>query len=147
MSRLHSTLVALVIGAAAAAGLFATTRTVRLGQKAAAPRPPLLARELASRREKLARWSQSLQEARAKHPPALPKIPRFEPVRVPSTTSSAGAVAASAPQVRYVRPRAVVSYRHAAAPHTSTGSSQPSSSDDGRSDDGGGSDGSTGGGD
>jgi hypothetical protein len=145
MSRLHSTLVAFVLGAAAAAGLFAAVRTVRLGQRTAAPQPPLIARDLASRQEKLARWSQSLREARAKHPPPLPKIPKLAPVHVRPTAPPAGPVAASAPQVSYAQPRAVVSYRHASAPHTSTGSSQPSSSDDGRSDDGGGGDGSTGG--
>lgn len=144
MSRLHSTLVALVLGAAAAGGLFATVRTVRLGQKTAAPQPLPITRELASKQAKLARWSRTLERARATHPPALPKLPKFAPVRTPP--APAVPVTAAAPPVRYVRAQPVVKYRHAAKPHTSTGSSQPASSDDGTSDDGGG-DGSSGGGD
>jgi hypothetical protein len=137
MSRLHSTLVAFVLGAAAATGLFAMVRTIRLGQTAAAAQPALIARELASRQAKLAHWSRSLERARAKHPPALPKIPKFAPVHV-APAAPAAAPVAGAPQVKYVQPQTVVKYRHASAPHTSTGSSQPSSSDDGSSDDGGG---------
>lgn len=144
MSRLHSTLVAFVLGVAAATGLFAIGRTVRLGQTVAAPKPALIARELAARRAKLTRWSHSLQQARAKHPPALPKIPKFAPVHIPPAAPPAASAAAATSQVTSVRPRAVVTYRHASAPHTSTGSSKPSSSDDGRSDGG---DDSSGGGD
>jgi hypothetical protein len=148
MSRLHSTLVALVLGAAAAGGLFATVRTVRLGQKTAAPQPLPITRELASRQAKLARWSRALERARAKHPPALPKLPKFAPIRTPPAAPAAppaAPVTAAAPPVRYVRAQPAVKYRHAAKPHTSTGSSQPASSDDGTSDDRG--DGSSGGGD
>jgi uncharacterized membrane protein YgcG len=146
MSRLHSTLVAFVLGVAAATGLFALVRTVRLGQTAASTHPALIARELAVRRAKLAHWSRSLEHARAKHPPALPKIPKFAPVQIPPAAAPAAApVAAATPQVTYVRPKAVVTYRRASAPHTSTGSSKVSGSDDGGSDDGGGGD--SGGGD
>lgn len=145
MSRLHSTFVAFVLGGAAATGLFAMVRTVRLGQKVAAPHPALIAEQLAAREAKLARWTRSLEQARAKHPPPLPKIPKFAPVHVAPAAPPAAPATASAPQTTYVRPRAVVTYRHAAAPHTSTGSSKPSSSDDGRSDGGGGDD--SGGGD
>ena len=140
MTRLHSTLVAFLLGAAAAAGLFAMSRTIRLGQGAAA-QPALIARELASRQAKLAHWSHSLEQARAKHPPALPKIPKFAPVHIPAAAAPAAPAAPAVPQVTSVRPSAVVKYRHASAPHTSTGSSKSSSSDDGRSDDGGGDDG------
>jgi uncharacterized membrane protein YgcG len=146
MSRLHSTLVAFVLGAAAATGLFAVVRTARLGQKVAAPQTALIARELAARHAKLARWNRSLQQARAKHPPALPKIPKFAPVPASPAPATPYAAPAATSPVTYVRPRAVVKYRHASTSHTSTGSSKPSSSDDGRSDDGGGDD-SSGGGD
>ncbi len=141
MTRLHSTLVAFVLGAAATTGLFAMSRTIRLGQGAAVAQPALIARELASRQAKLAHWSHSLEQARAKHPPALPKIPKFAPVHIPAAAPPAAPAAPAAPQVTSVRPSAVVKYRHASAPHTSTGSSKSSSSDDGRSDDGGGDDG------
>lgn len=135
MSRLHSTLVAFVLGGAAATGLLAMARTVRLGQSAAAVQPALIARELASRQAKLERWSHSLELARAKHPPALPKIPRFAPVHIPPAPPAAPA--AATPQVTYAQPPTVVRYRHAAAPHTTTSSSKSASSDDGGSDDGG----------
>jgi hypothetical protein len=141
MTRLHSTLVAFVLGAAAATGLFALSRTIRLGQGAAAAQPALIARELATRQAKLAHWSHSLALARAKHPPALPKIPKFAPVHIPPAAPAAAPAAAAAPQVTYVRPSAVVTYRHASAPHTSTGSSKSASSDDRGSDDHGGDDG------
>jgi hypothetical protein len=134
MSRLHSTLVAFVLGAAAATGLFAMVRTVRLGQTVAAPKPALITRELAVRQAKLARWTRSLEQARAKHPPALPKIPKFAPVHIPPAAPPAAPATAATPQVTYVQPRAVVTYRHASAPHTSTGSSKVSGSDDGKSD-------------
>jgi hypothetical protein len=134
MSRLHSTLIAFVLGAAAATGLLAIGRTVRLGQSAAAVQPALIARELASRQAKLAHWSRSIEQARAKRPPALPKIPKFAPVHIPPAAPAAPA--AAAPQVTSVQAPAVV-YRHASAPHTTTSSSK-SSSDDGGSDDGGG---------
>jgi hypothetical protein len=136
MSRLHSTLVAFILGAAAATGLFAMSRTIRLGQGAAAAQPALIARELASRQAKLAHWSHNLELARAKHPPGLPKIPKFAPV--PAAPAAPAAPVAAAPPVTYVQPAAVVKYRHASAPHTTTSSSKSSSSDDGGSDDGGG---------
>jgi hypothetical protein len=120
MSRLHSTFVALVLGAAASAGLFAGVHTVRLGQKTSPAASTNSAQQIASRQAKLARWSQSLRDARAKHPPALPKIPKFAPVPAASAAPAA-AQAAAAPPVRYVRPRAVVKYRHASkSPQTTT---------------------------
>ena len=140
MSRLHSTLVALVLSAATAAGLFAAVKTVRLGQKAAAPKAvPAAAREIASRQAKLDRWSKSLQESRAKRPPALPKLPKYQPVHAqPAAPASAPASPeASAPPVRYVRPT-VVKYRHASTPKTSTGAAGSSGSDDGETSDHGG---------
>lgn len=146
MSRLHSTLVAVVLGAVAATGLFAMVRTLRLGQTVSVAKPALIARELAARQAKLAHWSRSLREARAKRPPALPKLPKFAPVHVAPAAPPAAPTASTAPQAAHVQPRAVVKYRHASAPHTSTGSSTPSSSDDGSSDDGSGDD-SSGGGD
>jgi hypothetical protein len=144
MSRLHSTLVALVLSAATAAGLFAAVKTVQLGQKASAPKAaPAAAREIASRQAKLDRWSKSLQQSRAKRPPALPKLPRYQPVHArpaaPASSSASPAATAEA-KVKYVRPT-VVRYRHASTPKTSTTSAGSSRSDDeGTSDDGGASD-------
>ncbi len=139
MSRLNSTLIALVLGAAAAAGVFAAAQTVRLGQSASASQAvPVAAPEIAARTAKLTHWSRSLARARAKHPPALPKIPKFAPVPVPAASPSAPvrtSIAASsappvkAPPVKYVRPAPVVEYQQTTQPATTT-SPQASSSDD-----------------
>jgi hypothetical protein len=148
MSRLHSTLVAFILGGAAAAGLFAAVHTVRLGQNvSAAKAAPVAARKIAARQAKLDRWSRSLQKARAKRPPALPRLPKFKPVQSPPAAPAAApppaAAVAAAPQVKYVRPT-VVRYRHASSsPKTSTTTSRSSWSDDGGTSD----DGSTHGGD
>ena len=146
MSRLHSTLIALVLGSVAAAGLFAGVKTVRLGQKVSRPTHPVAARELAFRQAKLDRWSRSLWAQRAKRPPALPKFPKFAaPVSSQAAAPAASTAATTSPTtapVKYVRPRPVVSYQRPAAKSsttaTSTGQSWPD--DDGtaeRSDDGG----------
>lgn len=143
MSRLHSTFVALVLAAVAAAGLFAAVKTVRLGQRVSAQTPAHATRDLASRQAKLTRWSESLHKQLAKRPPALPKLPTYAPVQAPPATAaspSATRVAAASPPVKYVRPKPVVKYRHASAPTTTTTSTQPSWSDDDGSDDSGSSD-------
>lgn len=149
MSRLHSTLIALVLGSVAAAGLFAGVKTVRLGQKVSTPTHPVAARELASRQAKLDRWSRSLRAQRAKRPPALPKVPKFAPVSSPQAAAPAASTAATASpataQVRYVRPKPVVEYQRAAgkSPATVTPTQRAWSDDDGTtegsdsSDDGG----------
>lgn len=134
MSRIHSTLIALVIGCAATAGLYATVHTVRLGQKV--PAPSISARDLASRQAKLEAWRRSLRATLAKRPPALPKLPHFAPV--PAAPAAPPSVATAPPPVTYVRAPTVVKYKHASG--TATGTSTGSWSDDGSSDggDGGG---------
>lgn len=153
MPRLHSTLIALVLGSIAAAGVFAGVKTVRLGQKVSARTDPVAARELASRQAKLDRWSESLRAQRAKQPPALPKLPRFPSVSstqgaAPTGPTAAPASSSVAPQVRYVRPKPVVQYKRAAAMSSATTTTQQSwSEDDGTTESSGSSDdsGSTGG--
>ena len=148
MNRIHSTLIALVIGAAATAGLYAAVQTVRLGQKA--PAPSVSPRDLASRQAKLVAWSRSLHATLAKRPPALPKLPHFAPVPTQPAPAPAPApsVAPTPAPVTYVQAPTVVKYKHATSATTTTTSSW---SDDGSSDDGsgGGSDdgGDSGGGD
>ena len=136
MSRLHSTLIALVLGSVAAGGLFAGVKTVRLGQKVSTQTHPVAARELAFRQAKLDRWSRSLRAQRAKRPPALPDVPKFAPVATPHAGAPAASPAASAAssgaaQVRYVRPKPVVEYQRAAgtSPATATPSQQARSDD------------------
>jgi hypothetical protein len=74
MKRIHTIFIALVLGAAAAAGLFAATRTTDLGHAAAAER--VSGRAVAARSAKLDRLERSLDKAFAKRPPKLPKIPK-----------------------------------------------------------------------
>lgn len=147
MSRLHSTLIALLLGAAAVSGAYAATRTVRLGATAATTQVATApARELAARRAKLLRWSRSLARERAKRPPALPRVPHLPPVQVPvSAPVVAPAVAPSA--VTYAQAPPVVRYKRAASPPptTTTGSSSLGDDGSGQSDDGGGDDGGGGG--
>ena len=143
MSRLHSTLLALVLGAAATAALFAAARTVRLGQKTSAEKSThAVARDLAFRQAKLDRWSRSLQQARAKRPPALPKLPKFAPVKAPSAATAASPVSQTAvaaqPKVSYVRRQTVVKYRHAKGASSTTTTPSTWSDDGASSDDGAG---------
>src|SRR4051812_45063026 len=116
MNRIHSTLIAVLIGAAAAAGLYAAVHTVRLGEKA--PASSVSAHDLASRHAKLAAWGPSLEAARAKRPPALPKLPHFAPVAARSAAPPT--VATAQPDVTYVRAPTVVKYEHEPTPATTT---------------------------
>jgi len=116
MNRIHSTLIAIVIGAAATAGLYAAVHTVRLGQKV--PAPSVSAHDLASRRAKLAAWGRSLHAALAKRPPALPKLPHFAPVSAQAAPPSS--MATAQPPVTYVQAPTVVKYEHAPPPATTT---------------------------
>jgi hypothetical protein len=135
MSRIHSTLIALLIGAAATIGLSAAIHTVQLGQKAVAPSVSL--HELAARKAKLAAWHRSLRATLAKRPPALPKLPHFAPVAVQQAQPPAATAQQS---VTYVHAPTVVQYKHApAATTTTTTNWSDDGSDDNGSDDGGGS--------
>ena len=132
MSRIHSTLIALLIGAAATFGLYAAVRTAQLGQKTAAP--SISAHDLAARKAKLTAWRHSLHATLAKRPPKLPKLPHFAPVAA-QPASPPPAVATAQPHVTYVQAPTVVQYKHASTPATTT--STTSWSDDGSGDDGG----------
>ena len=140
MSRIHSTFVALLIGATAAAGFYAAVQTVRLGQKA--PAPSVSPRYVASRQAKLQAWSRSLHATLSKRPPSLPKLPHFSPVAAQPVAAPVSAPApAATPQqhVTYVKAPTVVTYKHAPAPPTTT-TTTTTWSDDGSDDDGGGGD-------
>ena len=137
MNRIHSTLIAIVIGAAAAAGLYAAVNTIHLGQKSAVP--SISARDVAARQAKLTTWRHSLDAALSKRPPALPKLPHFAPVSAPAVAPSSAATAQ--PRVTYVRPPEVVRYEHEPPPATTTTAttswSDDESDDDGSTDDSG----------
>jgi hypothetical protein len=134
MNRIHSTLIAFLIGAAATAGLYAAVNTVRLGQNA--PAPSVSAHVIAARQAKLAAWRHSLVAARRKRPPALPKLPHFAPAR--AQPAAAPSMATAPPPVTYVQAPTVVKYEHASTTTpTTTSSNDDNSGDDGSGDDGG----------
>jgi hypothetical protein len=98
MHRLHAVVISLLLAGAAVAGASAAFRTVSLGPTAAKP-ATVPERVVAARRAKLDRWSAQLEHARASRPPALPKVPRFAPVVVPTVPATQLAVrSASAPR-------------------------------------------------
>jgi len=93
MKRIHTLAIALVLGAAAAAGLLAATRTVDLGAAQASPR--LSDSAVAARTAKLDRLERSLQKALARRPPKLPRVPQVSPsssVPARSTSADSGVV-------------------------------------------------------
>jgi hypothetical protein len=100
MKRMHTLFIALMLGAAAAAGLLAATRTVDIG-RAASPAQPS-AQALAARAAKLDRMQHALQKALAKRPPKLPKVPHRQRALAGMRSQSAQG------GVVYVRPPATV---------------------------------------
>ncbi len=112
MRKLHAIAISLLLGGVAVAGAAAALKTVHLGATVAAPQAVRVPDGvIAARREKLAKWSASLHQARAAQPPRLPRIPRFAPVvvpTVPATLEAAPPPAPSPPPVRHVVQRRVV---------------------------------------
>jgi hypothetical protein len=100
MKKLHITLVAGLLAAAAVLGTFAATHTVSLGAAhTRAGQTKVLARA-----KQLDRFEASLRRALARRPPALPTVP---------TATASGAEAPSQqPRVVYRRPPAIVVVRH-----------------------------------
>jgi len=83
LSRLHGFIVSLLLAGGITAGAFAATRTIHLGQAAAAT-PKVADSVVVSRRAQLDKFESSLRQAAAAKPPALPKLPRFAPVTIPT---------------------------------------------------------------
>jgi uncharacterized membrane protein YgcG len=108
MRRPHAIALSLLLGVGCAAGIAAATRTVHLGAATAAATAPTVPRAvLASRRTKLEAWSVSLQKTRTARPPALPRLPRFAPVVVPTVSVRHPAGTAAAPTSHIVVHRIV----------------------------------------
>ena len=156
MSRLHGLIVSLLLAGGVTAGALAATRTIHLGQAAAAT-PKVADSVVVSRRAQLDTFETSLHKADAAKPPALPKIPKFAPVTIPTVPPPPAPVrtAAPAPQpapakpaapkvnhvtklaavapqaeppVEYVQPPPVVQYQQAPTPPAaSTGSHEDDS--------------------
>lgn len=92
MRRTHTIGISLLLAVATAAGAAAAVKTVHLGAATAASKPSRLPdRVIAARRAKLAAWSAALRREAAARPPALPKVPRYAPVVIPSVPLAAHA--------------------------------------------------------
>lgn len=151
MRRMHAIAISLLLGAGVAAGAAASLRTVHLGAAAAATTAAVPEKTIAARRAKLSRWSASLAKARAAKPPALPPVPHYAPVAMPTppavvstpATPTAAPTAVeqpgsrhskpSGPTVTYVQPPPIVQYQQATAPSTTTAA--PVGEDEGSDDD------------
>lgn len=159
MRRLHATAIALLLGGGAVAGAGAALETVHLGAAAAAPAVARVPdRAIAARRAKLVAWKRALAKTRAARPPALPTVPHYPAVRMPTmpalpqahlvaqTQSAAGHAGErpapaqaqqQAPQVTYVTPPPTVEYRQAPPAATTTTTTGYQGDDGGYEDDGG----------
>jgi hypothetical protein len=102
MHKLHITLVAGLLTAAAVLGTFAATHTISLG----ATHTRTTNANVLARAKQLSRFEASLHRALAKKPPALPAVPTTPAVRQQPGT-------APQPRVIYRRPPAIVVVRHA----------------------------------
>jgi hypothetical protein len=122
----HVLVVALMFGAAAAAGLLAATRTVDLGRAASTPAVPHQA--IQARAAKLDRLERSLQAALDRRPPKLPPIPKVS--KQSSAGSSRAQSARSAGGVTYVRPAATVVTSSSTHDSEYDHESEPASGDD-----------------
>jgi hypothetical protein len=101
VKRRHILFIALMLGAAAAAGILAATRTVDVGRAASTPR--VSDETVAARSASLDRMERSLQRALDRRPPKLPKAPK-----VSDPSSASGRAASSEGGVVYVRPEPTI---------------------------------------
>jgi hypothetical protein len=101
MNKLHITIVAGLLAAAAVLGTFAATHTVSLG----AAHTRATNGNVLGRAKQLSRFEASLRRALAKKPPALPTVPKASVAQQPGALSTQ-------PRVIYQRPPAIVVVRH-----------------------------------
>ena len=101
MDKLHITIVAGVLAAAAVLGTVAATHTVSLG----AAHTRANTGTVLSRTKQLSRFEASLRKALAKKPPALPAVPA-------APAAQQTGVPAAQPRVIYQRPPAIVVVHH-----------------------------------
>ena len=109
MNRTRALIVALAVGLAAVAGVFALDRTLALSNASTTTTD----QQVEQRTQQLNRYEASLRKTLAQKPPALPAVPRLES-NSSADQVAAGAPARSAPSVRviYKRPPPIVEVAH-----------------------------------
>lgn len=112
MPRKAVVIVALSLAFAAVTGTIALTKTVHLGQAAAA-KSRVPDRLVAKRTAQLDRFEAALRAQLAKKPPTVPKI-HPAPAVTPAPAASASTPAPAAQRVVYVRPAPIVVHKHRA---------------------------------
>ena len=157
MGRKHALVLSLAVAACVVTGASAALKTVHLGATAATP-PHVADSVIAARSAKLDRFAASLAHARRSRPPALPQVPHFAPVAMPTPPAPAPAASTPAPaavsdpsttvapakrhpKVVYVRPAPVVTTVQAtttATPATGDDEDDDSGESDGHDDGGAG---------
>ena len=100
MTRAHRLVIALVIGVAMVAGVYALTATLKVGAHATASTTPN--RTIAARTRQLDAMQAKLRKALAQRPPKLPPVARF------NHAQAAPGLAARMQPVVFVRPKPIV---------------------------------------
>ncbi len=111
MPRQAAFIVVLALAFAAVMGMIALTKTVHLGQAAAA-KHTVSSWVIAKRKTQLDRFEASLRAELKRRPPAIPKLP---PAAAASTSPVAAPTAAPAPaaqRVVYRRPAPIIVHKH-----------------------------------
>ena len=93
MTRLHSTLLAFVLGAVATAGLFAMSRTVRLGQGVAGGTAGSIATSARLEAGEARPLEPQPAQGEGEAPACAPKLPKFAPVQLAGRGGSGGSAA------------------------------------------------------
>lgn len=109
MSRNYAIAFAVLLAFNAVIGTVALTRTLHLGQASKQASQKTSSALIAKRTTQLDRFEASLKAQLAKKPPQLPKVPSAATYAAAAPPT---AVAASAPQVRYVRPAPIIIHKH-----------------------------------
>lgn len=81
MKKTHVALLAVLVATAAAIGTYAVTRTTELGVQARATSGGDVNAVVAARTRRLDAFEAQLRKALAKKPPALPSLPKIEPIQ------------------------------------------------------------------
>jgi hypothetical protein len=109
LSRNHAIVFSVLLAVNAVIGTVALTRTLHLGQASQTASRKVTTSLVAKRAAQLDRFEASLKAQLAKKPPPLPKVP---PAASYVSSAPSAAPAASAPQVRYVRPAPIIVHKH-----------------------------------